>query len=149
MNLLGITPSFAPLILARELTWREQQLQSMHEHFVESDPLIYVQLIIGLAAVLAIYLAIRLLSYVQHRRIDAAKPQPFALFMRVQAQLGLPLRDRWQLWRMARTLRLADPTAMLISPAFFDRTVERYAPGRTGHANLMAIRDRLFGKSAV
>lgn len=134
-------------LLARTLSWREQQFQSMHEHFVTSDPLIYIRLGIALGAILAVFLAIKLLAYLQRRRIEAAKAQPFALFVRLQAQLALPLMDRWRLWWMARTLRLPNPAAMLISPLFFDRTVEQYRPNWAHRAHLTAIRRRLFGKT--
>ena len=131
-------------VLAEE-GWREQRLRSMHEHFSTPDPLIYLRLGIGLFAVVAIFVVVKLLACLQRRRYEAAQAQPYALLVRVQAALGLPLLDRWRLWWVARALNLPNPTALLISSAFFDRAVEKYKPSRRRRVHLAAIRDRVFG----
>jgi hypothetical protein len=139
-----LQPLATPL-LGRALSWREQQFQSMHEHFNSTDPWIFIRLSAGLAAVLIIFLLIKLTSYLQHRRLEVAtKAQPFALFMKVQVALALPAMDRWRMWRMARALRLTHPAAVLISPVLFDRAVAKYKPRLSQRAYFEVIRARLF-----
>ena len=143
----SLTHPIAMPILARTLSWREQQLESMHEQFISTDPWIYIRLGVGLAAVLAIFLLVKFTAFIQQRRLEAAKAQPFTLFMRVQAALTFPLIDRWQMWRLARALRLPHPAAILISPVLFDRAVAKYMPRPSQQIRFAAIRERLFGKA--
>ena len=123
----SLTHPIAMPILARTLSWREQQLESMHEQFISTYNLGCLCL--------------------EQNRLEAAKAQPFTLFMRVQAALTFPLIDRWQMWRLARALRLPHPAAILISPVLFDRAVAKYMPRPSQQIRFAAIRERLFGKA--
>ena len=70
-----------------------------------------------------------------------------SLYLRLQSKLGLPMLDRWRLWRVACTLNIEHPTALLISEKLYDEAVQRYrrSPGRVGTAaQLASIRARLF-----
>ncbi|MBI4579830.1 MAG: hypothetical protein HY718_09020 [Planctomycetes bacterium] len=134
--------------LAQTGSWREERLQAMHRQFRDSDPQVYMRLVVAVLSIVAIFGIIRLLAWMQRRRLGAVKPQPLSLYMRVQAQLKLPLLDRWRLWRMAKALRIEHPTAMLISPVLYDEAVQRYGQGRAGtQARLANIRLRLFGRA--
>lgn len=87
-----------------------------------------------------------LFERLQHRRAIGEQPRPLSLFRSVMHRAGLPLGDRWRLWRLARAVNLEHPVVLLISPLLFDRAVEQYT-GETGggSAAFAPIRRRLFG----
>ncbi|HOA74307.1 MAG TPA: hypothetical protein PL151_14975 [Phycisphaerae bacterium] len=128
---------------------RFERLRYMQDRFNESDPQAYVQILIAFVAILAIFAIIRFLNYCQTRERHASS-QAMSFYLRVQSQMGLPLLDRWLLWRLARASGGINPTALLISPVLFDRAVERYLgpAGLVAHTRLAAIRRRLFGQAA-
>lgn len=138
-------------ILARVSDARAERLRGINSYFRESDPQLYVHMAIALAAILLIFLAIRLLYALQNRRSDI-KAQPMALYLRVQSRMGFSLWDRWQMWRLAKATEIDNPTSLLISPVLFDRAVRRYVGSRNGcnrTERLSNIRKRLFGRAAL
>jgi hypothetical protein len=125
-----------------------QRLQSMRGHFKDPDPQAPLSILVAVLAIFAIFLIMRILYRMQNRRLDAAKAQPMALYWRVQARMGIPLLDRWRLWRLAKAAGLHNPTALLISPVLFDRAAETYPVGSGQSVQLANIRKRLFGRAA-
>jgi hypothetical protein len=108
--------------------------------------------VVAFGSILAIFAIIRFLNYCQTRERHASS-QAMSFCLRVQSQMGLPLLDRIQLWRLARASGGINPTALLISPVLFDRAVERYLgpagpAGIVAHTRLSALRKRLFGQAA-
>lgn len=138
-------------ILAQVADARSDRLRFMQEHFKEPDPQAPVSMLVAILAVLAVFVVMKLLQRLQNRRQDEASVRPMALYLRVQSRMGLPLIDRWRLWRLAKATDVANPTALLISASLFDQAVQKYTGGRPGSsrgAPLTAIRHRLFGPSA-
>jgi len=129
--------------------WRDKYLQSMKSHFNTVDPRLLFNFIISVTCIAAIFIAAKLLSAIQKKRqVEKTRSRPYKLLVKTQAALGLPWRDRWLLWWLSRTLNLPHPTALLISPAFFDRAIERYNPSRRRRAHWAAIRKRIFGSDS-
>jgi hypothetical protein len=131
--------------------WRAERLRSMHQHFKEPSGDVYLNISIAVLAILAIFVIMKLLDYVQKRRQSTnIKAQPMALYWRIQSKMGLSFLDRWQLWRLASSSAVPNPTALLISPVLFDRAVASYCGGlgnSSPPARLAAIRKRLFGRA--
>ncbi len=146
---LATMPTF--LLAMTPTQWREHQLRSMRMRFQETDPYVYYRVAVAVLAIAAIFVLVKLMAYWQDRRFEAGRSQPFALFRRVQTKLGLSFFERWTLWRLAKTLKVEHPSALLISPVLYDRAVSEYTkrgPG-DGRGRLAAIRTHLFGRAAA
>ncbi len=138
-----------PAVLGQISGSRADRLRALQTRFKEPDPRVYISILVGVAAVAGIFLMVKLLARWEKRAGESGQPQPWRLFRRVQVQLGLRWFDRFCLWRVARALRLEQPTALLISPLYYDRAVERFLTGRSGarRGQLNRIRSRLYGSS--
>jgi hypothetical protein len=125
-----------------------ERFRQVQQYFNTPAPQMYVNIGIALLAIVSVYMLMKLLNYLQNRRQEESRARPMALFLRVQSQMGLSLPERWNLWRLAKTLKVANPTALLISPVLFDRAVAEYGARRSGttRQQLAAIRRRLFGR---
>lgn len=93
-----------------------------------------------------------MLSRIQRRRQAPRRPQPMALYQRVQEAVGLSVAERWWMWRLAKALKLTNPTALLISEVLYDKAVGRFCGGASWFGRsaaaaqqFSAIRHRLFG----
>ncbi len=123
----------------------------MQDRFTRTDPGAWWNLMLVLALLGCLLGVAYLLNRCQQRRAGREGIQPMGLFLRVQRQLGLSLRDRWRLWRLAGVLNIEHPTALLISARLYDETVKHYCAGRgwfkvsvrTVH-HFASIRRRLF-----
>ncbi len=121
--------------------------------FRQSDPQLWWKVpvvlgLLGLALVLVWVLAI-----LERRRLERENhPQPTRLYFNTMAVLNIGWSDRWYLWRLARALKLPQPAALLISPAYFDKVVARYCRMRSWNGDALrnrfaTIRKTLFGQS--
>ena len=128
--------------------WRDKYLNSMKLHFNTVDPQLFFNFIISVMCVAAIFVVAKLLSAIQKRRAKKTQSRPYKLLVKTQAALGLPWRDRFRLWWLSRTLNLPHPTALLISPAFFDRAIERRNPSRRSRVHWANLRKRIFGSDS-
>lgn len=124
----------------------------MRERFSETEPGAGWNFMLLLGLMSCLLGVVYLLSRWQHRRASSGSGQPMRLYHAVQHKLGLPLADRWRLWRLARSSRTAHPAALLISARMYDHAVQRYCAGwgwfgsrnRTA-GQFRVIRTRLFG----
>jgi hypothetical protein len=126
-------------------------LDAAHEWFGRSDPTVLKQIVAVLGLIALGILIAWLVSQLQlHLKAPRTRSRPMRLFLRMQSRLGLPMLDRWRLWRLARTMDLRHPTALLISSALFDEAVTKYrsspARRRVSAASFTVLRSRLFQK---
>jgi hypothetical protein len=132
---------------------KDEWYQSVHDRFVSGEPQMYQGI---LAFLLLIALAVGsawLLYRWQKRGLRPTPSQPMSLYRRVTRKLGMPIIDRWLLWRLAKSSGIEHPTALLVSSRMYDGAVEQYCAGtglffaRAGKAaSFASIRRRLFGE---
>ncbi len=139
-------------MLAQQATSHAERFKYMQDRFNQSDPTIGWKLLLVAVILGAIFALASILSRLQKRRDEPNKPQPMALFVRVQRKLGLPRLDRLRLWWLVRTRRINNPAALLISAQYFDDAVEGYCQSDgwfgsrlTASSGFAAIRQQLFG----
>lgn len=145
---IAVLTTWAAPLLAQVTDPRAARLRGLQERFQEPNPGALRNMLVSVLAIAAIFVLAKLLASLQKRHTDGARSQPYRLFRRMQAQLGLGYLERWRLWRVARSLEIEHPTALLISAGYFDHAVGQYlvkaSPGE--HKQLSTIRQRLFGK---
>lgn len=141
------------LLLAQTAAERAGRLRSLQDRFAEPAPGVGSRILLFFLLLLAAVIVVWLAAYFQRRRVQGIRPQPMALFVRVQRRLGLPFWSRWRMKRLAQIVGIDQPTALLISPGLFDQAVEQYCAGRgllgsrTGTAVEFArIREQIFGR---
>lgn len=117
-----------------------------HKWFTRTDPTIIYQ-ILGVILLLSSALALTwAIGRFQQWRLEPARRQPMALYIRLMRKLQLPLTDRWRMCQLAITLGLKHPTVLLVSRDHFDAAVERYHKRRplSNMTAFQAVRTRLF-----
>jgi len=139
------------LILMQTVLKRSERLQSMRHGFTQSEPGMWWNIMLVMIMISASLSLIWLLHRIQRRRSEPAKPQPMGLYIRVLGNLKLPLLDRWWLWRLAKALNIAHPTALLISEHLYDQAVRQYCQNKSSSrgasgakSRFAAIRSSLF-----
>lgn len=141
-------------ILAQQSVDRKLHLvRQMGSRFEQPDPDLYWKIPVVILLFAATGLLLWVLYQLQRRRQEKeVSPRPMRLFVRTMRMLGVSVPDIWQLWRLARRLKLRHPTALLISPLYFDHVVNKdcsHAQGQSvrpdRHRRLMAVRTTLFG----
>ncbi len=124
---------------------QENRLDSMSRRFRSHRTRIDGgDVVIGLLVLAGIVAVVWLLSYVMKLQ-DKGRgfSSPFGLFLNLCKAHGLPWRQRWLLWRLARSQRLRDPARLFLEQ-------ERYEPAhlppslRTRAAELKRLSERLF-----
>lgn len=130
--------------LLAQVAIRKRSLTAAHKWFSRSDPEAVEQIIIFLIFVGAGLFVGWILLQWQLRRAEPAKQQPMLLFRKLQRRLGLSLLERWRLWRLAATLKLPHPAALLISAQTFDGAVQKYTGKRARSHIFDRIRAKLF-----
>lgn len=106
-----------------------------------------IMVVLGL--VLTLISALSVLGWLMQQRLQ---PHRLVVFSRLGKALGLGLRDRWLLWRIARHEALPTPTALLLTPGTLGHAARRHALGqgrRRGPlalARAASIRRHLFGQ---
>lgn len=144
------------MILADISDRRAEPIRHMQERFSKADPEAVTQMLAVLVMLAGVFGLVYVLLRIQRRKSRPRQAQPMSLYLRTQRKLGLSLADCWWLWRLAATLRIAHPTALLISFRMFDEAVQEYCRGhgwlgdRTMAApRFSAIRQRLFGATQL
>ena len=122
-----------------------RNLSHAQRWFSRSDPTILHQIALVLMLLGLGLFAGWVFLQVQRRRAAPVQDNPAALFSHMQRKLGLSMLERWQLWRLAKGVKLRHPTALLISPPLFDEAVQKYA-GKAGAGELGRIRAKLFAQ---
>jgi hypothetical protein len=105
-------------------------------------------LLVGIGTTLVVIVAISLKRWWTNRHED---PSPMVLFSAIARKAGLNWRDRYLLWRIARTFDLPTPIALMLSRGtlrhYGDLYLNSHAASnqrRNGH-RLSQIEDALFG----
>ena len=127
--------------------------RQMGSRFEETDPNLHWKIpVVILLFMLAILLAWILYALQSRRQGTDQSPRPLRLYFRAMRELGIAGPDIWQLWRLAKRLHLKHPTALLISPQYFDQAATTDCCDKSGrivsrsrHQRLMAIRAVIFG----
>jgi len=139
-------------ILAQTID-REVYLRSMHQQFSKANPHLWWEILLGVVLVGGLVGVAWMAWACQRWRSRRVEAKPMELYRHVLAGIGLPPGDRWRLWRLARVVRMAQPTAALISEQMYDEAVAQYCAGRGllgsrqgAAAQFAAIRAQLFGK---
>ncbi len=91
----------------------------------------------ALLVVLAILLPMAAHHYYRQRRLRA---KPLATFQRVAGDIGLSLRDRWLLLKIARHEALPSPLTLLLSRATLHHHARQYAQGLVVSRRLKVMR---------
>lgn len=132
---------------------RAHYLRSMHQHFSTTRANLWHEILLGLALVMGLLVIAWVAWRWQLWRGEQDEMSPAALFRYTLARLRLPPGDAWRLWRLAKTVKLPHPTAMLISPELYDEAVSRYCAGsgllgsrKYAAPQFAAIRERLFSQ---
>ena len=140
------------MILAQAISPRAEHFKTIQEQFANKDPQTatsYIAIVFALLAfgVLLMWLFTRL----QRAGSRAAAPHPMNLYWRMLSRLGLPFGARWRLWRLVRAVDVEHPTALLISPNFYDDVVKKYCSlkgislkGESGPQSFRSLRAKLF-----
>lgn len=134
-------------ILAEERLY----IEHIQDRFTQGNPEAVWQIALAAVVLIGILALTWVLGRVQQRRQQPKNPKPMEFFRRVQRRLRLSPADRFRLWRLARVTGVEHPTALLISPQFYDEAVAAYcathgafgsrAPSAPAYA---ALRARLF-----
>lgn len=114
--------------------------------FSRSDPTIIYQILGVIVLLVAILVIAWAAGRFQEWRVEPARRQPMALYMRLMRKLQIPLTDRWRMCQLAITLGLKHPAALLISREHFDAAIEQYRTRRplASMAAFQTVRTRLF-----
>ncbi|MEM6256732.1 MAG: hypothetical protein AAGI37_00290 [Planctomycetota bacterium] len=105
-------------------------------------------LLAGIGATLVTIVVISLRRWWHHRHTD---PSPPVLFSAIARRAGLGWRDRYLLWRMARTFDLPTPIALMLARGSLRHYSQLYLSNRSAGSQrrsaqrLAAIEDALFG----
>lgn len=140
------------LILAQSRVSRQELLDHMRSQFSQPDPELYwkvpvVMTLLGIALIL-----VWVLAYLERRRtVRAQTPQPMQLFFTCAWRAGLSWLDIWNLWRLVRGLKIAQPAALLISRPMYDAAVKQFCTDADGQLaaggvwrRFITIRSQLF-----
>ncbi len=144
----------APILAQQTMEEKIAILRQMGSRFEAPDPGIWWKIPVVLCLFAATLFLVWMLYKLQRRRQEReVTPQPRRLFLRAMREIGLPAPDAWQLWRLAKRVRLPHPTAMLVSARYFDRIVDQDCRDPKGalihpvrRRRLMAIRPAIFGR---
>ncbi len=127
----------------------------MQEHFEKGGDI--QNFLLVLLGVVALFVILAIVHRIQRGGISATTPNsPLRLFKTTITELGLSVRQRDFLGRVATDINLAHPTMMLLSPTLFDRELDRWWEIRGGmserarnNARKMAnsVRETLFEDS--
>lgn len=134
---------------------KKEAFQQFSRQFQETDPLLGVKTLVVLALLVIAGILVYVLMRLQRRGdSEQAKSRPMRLFVGSLVRMKMPLLDIVRLWRLVRRLRIAHPTALLISAVLYDDAVRRYCTDgrgrllrRRSHGRLLAVRAALFGSS--
>lgn len=135
---------------------KKEAFQQFSRQFQETDPLLWVKTVAVLVLLTIAVILVCVLVRLQRRGdTEQGKPRPMRLFLSSLIRMKVPLLDIVQLWCLTRRLRIAHPTALLISAVLFDDAVNRYCTDshgrilrRRSHGRLSAMRATLFGTHA-
>ncbi|MGA2033070.1 MAG: hypothetical protein ABSG68_12495 [Thermoguttaceae bacterium] len=92
-------------------TFRQRAAGARHDE-------VFSGLLILAGIIVAIWLLSRLLAYQKRRRTVNSPRKLFLALCRIHA---LPWSDRWLLWRLAKSRRLADPARVFLEPTLYDQ----------------------------
>ena len=98
---------------------RIERLRGLQARFQQPEPQIFRGIAVSILAIVAIFVIVKVLgscSISLGGRV-AGTALPPSTHARATGDADL---DRWCLWRLAKALSLAHPTALLISPVYFD-----------------------------
>jgi len=125
-----------------------EMLDNMSHAFRQTDPNLWWKMPAALSLLALALVLVWVLAVLERRRLERENhPQPMRLYLTALAVLHMPWRDRWHLWRLARALKLPQPAAVLISPAYFDEAVVRYCRTRKWNADTLRHRFDSIGGS--
>ena len=137
-------------ILARTTMTGRQMLDHMGSNFRETDPGLWWRIPLVLSLLIVAILLVWLLATMERRSSERQNhAQPIRLYLACLFKLRAGWLNIWWMWRLAQTLKLADPVVLLISPTMFDDAVGQYCnETRWYNAGLRtrfsALRRRLF-----
>ena len=130
---------------------RSYYLRSLHQHFSPPNPNLWIEILPGAVLIASLLVAAWLAWRWQRWRGEQGEMSPAALYRYTLARLHLSAGDVWWLWRLAKTVRIPHPTALLISPELYDEAVKRFCESsgllgsrKRAESQFTAIRARLF-----
>ena len=137
-------------------TQMEHPTKYIHEHFQKGgDIQNFLLVLFGMAALFVILAIVHRIQ--RGDRVVTTPNSPMRLFKNTIAELGLTVRQRDFLGRVATEIKLPHPSTMLLSPTLFDRELDRWwkikgsmSDRAKTNANKMAssVRDTLFDDSS-
>ncbi len=135
---------------------RDERMRSIREAVRrhENTPgSLQTELLIILATLVVIALGLMILAGLQRTKRQRSPRNPGRLFREVLRPLELSFSERLLLRRVARNLKLNQPTMLLLSPQYFSQSADNllkhspWASARTSlRARLEAISRKLFGQ---
>ncbi len=137
--------------LLAQIVSRKEYLDSMQNRFSQPETDLGGKLLALVVLLVATFLIFALINRIQKRKVDPNVEKPYPLFFKAMRRMKLSWSDRWRLWRMAGSLELEHPTALLISRSYFETAIQEFC-GResllgsreSARRPLTALRDRLF-----